>query len=106
MFARNVSIQLKPNTLTEFTRTMDSEILPLLRKQKGFQDEITLSAPTEREVVAISFWDNRESAEAYNSTAYPEVLKILAKYVDGTPHIRTFNVGSSTTRKVAASVAA
>jgi hypothetical protein len=46
MFARNVSIQMKPNTLTEFTRTMDSEILPLLRKQKGFQDEITLSAPT------------------------------------------------------------
>ena len=106
MFARNVSMNLKPNTLEEFTKTMEREILPLLRKQKGFQDEIILSVPNGREIVAISFWDHKESAEAYNSTGYPEVLKILAKYVDGTPHIRTFNVGSSTTRKVAASVAA
>ena len=45
MFVRNVSINLKPNTLTEFTRTMEKEVIPLLRKQKGFQDEITLSVP-------------------------------------------------------------
>ena len=45
MFARNVSINLKPNTLTEFLKTMENEIIPLLRKQKGFQDEMTLSAP-------------------------------------------------------------
>jgi hypothetical protein len=49
MFVRNVSINLKPNTLTEFTKTMESEIIPLLRKQKGFQDEITLSVPGGRE---------------------------------------------------------
>jgi hypothetical protein len=62
MFVRNVSIHLKPNTLTEFTKTMDCEVIPLLRKQKGFQDEITLSAPGTREVVALSFWDQNESA--------------------------------------------
>ena len=45
MFVRNVSINLKPNTLTEFMRTMEKEVIPLLRKQKGFQDEITLSVP-------------------------------------------------------------
>ena len=41
MFVRNVSMHLKPNTLNEFTRTLESEIIPLLRKQKGFRDEIT-----------------------------------------------------------------
>ena len=45
MCARNVSLTLKPNTLTEFMKTMENEIVPLLRKQKGFQDEITLSVP-------------------------------------------------------------
>ena len=71
-------MNLKPNTLDEFTKTMEREILPLLRKQKGFQDEIILSVPNGREIVAITFWDHKESAEAYNSTGYPEVLKILA----------------------------
>ncbi len=40
MFARNVSIRLKPNMLSDYTRTFEKEILPLLRKQKGFKDEI------------------------------------------------------------------
>ena len=45
MFARHVSMHLKPNTRAEFTQTLEKEIIPLLRKQKGFQDEITLVAP-------------------------------------------------------------
>jgi len=44
MFARRISIHLKPNTLAEFTKTVENDIVPLLRKQPGFQDEITLRA--------------------------------------------------------------
>ena len=106
MFARNVSMNLKPNTLTEFLKTMENEIVPLLRKQTGFQDEITLSVPRRREVVAISFWDQKENAQAYHSSGYPEVLKILKKFLDGTPHVRTFDVVSSTLQKVPARFAA
>jgi len=101
MFARNVSIQLKPNTLTEFTRTMDSEILPLLRKQKGFRDVITFAIPGGREVLAISLWDEKENAEAYNTSAYPKVLSTLNKVVDGTPHVKVLEVNSSTCHKIA-----
>jgi hypothetical protein len=79
MFARHVTVKLKPGTLAEFTRVMDSEILPWLRKQKGFLDAITLAIPSGREIVSISFWDQEESAQDYNSTGYPEVLEILKK---------------------------
>src|SRR5438270_13508917 len=106
MFARNIFLNLKPNTIAEFTKTMEEEIVPLLRKQKGFQDVITLSVPGGREVVASSFWDQKESAQAYNSTAYPEVLKILDKFLDGTPHVRTFDVLGSTCHKISARAAA
>jgi heme-degrading monooxygenase HmoA len=106
MFARNVSMNLKPNTRTEFLKTMENEIVPLLRKQKGFQDEITLSVPRRREVVAISFWDQKENAQAYDSSGYPEVLKILKEFLDGTSHVRTFDVVGSTLQKVAARLAA
>ena len=40
MVARTVRIQLKPNSVAEFTRTLENDIIPLLRQQPGFQDEI------------------------------------------------------------------
>jgi heme-degrading monooxygenase HmoA len=100
MFARHVTVKLKPGTVAEFTTVMDSEILPWLRKQKGFLDAITLAVPSGREVVSISFWDQEENAQDYNSTGYPEVLEILKKILAGTPQVRTFDVVSSTLQKV------
>ncbi len=105
MFARSVSLRLKTNSLTEFTRTIEDETLPLLRKQKGFQDEITFVAPGGTEAVGISLWDQKESAEAYGRGAYPEVVKALAAVVEGTPQVRTYEVSNSTFHKIAARVA-
>jgi heme-degrading monooxygenase HmoA len=70
MFARSVSIRLKPNTVAEFTRLFDKETLPLLRKQKGFQDEIMLVVPGGQEAFGISLWDNKENTEAYGRGSY------------------------------------
>jgi hypothetical protein len=101
MFARNVSIHLKSNMLSDYTRTFEKDVLPLLRKQKGFTDEITLSNPGSLDVIAISLWENRADAEAYNTNTYPEVLKTFARMIDGTPKIQTFEVVTSTFHKVA-----
>jgi hypothetical protein len=103
MFARNVAIRLKTNSLAEFTRIFDGEVLPLLRKQPGFQDEITFStSPTEKDLVAISLWDTKEHAEAYGSAKYPDVLNILNKVLDGAPRVRVSDVISTTLHKTAA----
>jgi len=101
MFARNVSIHLKSNMLSDYTRTFEKDVLPLLRKQKGFTDEITLSNPGSLDVIAISLWENRADAEAYNTNTYPEVLKTFARMIDGTPKVQTFEAVTSTFRKVA-----
>ena len=106
MFARIVSLQLKPNTHREFSELFDREILPTLRKQPGFKDELLFVDPGGPEVVAISLWDSKENAEAYDRAKYPEVLKTLAKMADGTPKVRTFQVAYSTSHKLAIGVAA
>ncbi len=79
MFTRHVIMKLKPNTAAEFTDVVESKIIPLLRKQKGFRDEITFVALDRSEAIAISFWDTKEAAEAYNQSGYPEVLKTLSE---------------------------
>ncbi len=106
MFARHVSLHLKPNSVREFTDTIDKEVTPLLRKQKGFQDEITFVASGGTEAVGISLWDQKENAEAYNRGTYPQVQKALAKVVEGTPEIKTYDVANSTFHTIAARVAA
>jgi len=106
MFARSVSFHLKSNMLSDYTRTFDKDILPLLRKQHGFKDEITFSGPGGIDVTAISLWDNKASSEAYNTNTYPEVLKTIARFIEGTPKVQTSDVVNSTFHKVAAHAAA
>jgi len=104
MFARNISFQLKSNMLSDYTRTFENEILPLLRKQKGFKEEITLSNPGSQDAIAISLWENKANAEAYNTNTYPQVLKTLARMIDGTPRVQTFEAVTSTFHNVLAAV--
>ena len=106
MFARNVSIHLKSNMLSDYTRTFEKDVLPLLRRQNGFKDEITLAGPGGVDVTAISLWESKADAEAYNTNTYPEVLKTLARFIEGTPKVLTFDVVSSTLHKIAVPVAA
>ncbi len=106
MFARRVSMNLKPNSVPEFTQRIEKDILPLLRKQTGFHDEITFIGPGETKAFGISLWENKENAETYNRATYPEVTKILARVVEGTPQVETFEVSNSTFHKIAAAVTA
>jgi hypothetical protein len=96
MFARTVSVHLKPSMLNNYTSTFEKEVLPLLRKQKGFQNEITLCNPNSLDLTAISLWETREDAELYSKNAYPEVLRLLSKTIDGTPKIRSEEVVETT----------
>jgi hypothetical protein len=102
MYARNVSISLKPNTGSEFTQMFEKDILPILRKQNGFKDEITFLGANGKDAIAISLWDRKESADAYSRDTYPKVLKDLAKVVDGTPEVHAYEVANSTFHKIAA----
>src|SRR6266705_4847512 len=96
MFARTVTVRRKTNAVADFNRTIENDILPLLRKRTGFQDEMTLVAPDGNEAVDISLWDNKQNAEAYQRETYPEVQRILAKVIEGTPQVKTYEIGSTT----------
>jgi len=102
MFARSVTMRLKPNTVSEFNKTLEKEVLPLLQKQKGFRDELTLVSSNGTEVLGISLWDQKQDAETYNRAVYPEVQKLLSKVIEGTPQVQTYEVSMSTIHKTAA----
>jgi heme-degrading monooxygenase HmoA len=102
MYARHVTCNLKPNQREELTQTFARDILPLLEKQNGFTDEIALVNSEDRQVIAISLWENKENADKYSRETYPQVLKSLTKFVEGTPEVRGYEVAISTLHKTAA----
>lgn len=102
MFARSVSMRLKPQSVAEFNRAMENEILPLLRKQTGFQDELVLVSSNGTDAVGISLWDQKDNAEAYQRTAYSKVQNFLSKVIEGTAQVQTYEVSTSTLHKAGA----
>jgi len=101
MFGRLVTLQLKPNMVNELPVTFEKEILPLLRKQRGFVDELLLVTPEKREAVAISLWETKEHAETYNRELYPQIEKIVAKFIEGIPTVKKYEAEYSTFHKIA-----
>jgi heme-degrading monooxygenase HmoA len=105
MFARKVSIRLKSDAAGQFIQKMENEIIPLLRKQNGFLDEVTLIPHGGKEIYAYSFWESSEDAERYDRTAFKEVTNLLTGLIDGSIRVHTYMVANSTFHKIAAAVA-
>jgi len=101
MFARHMMLQLKPNLVNEFPVTFEKEILPLLRRQKGFVDELLLVTPEKKEAVAISLWETKEYGETYAREVYPQIEKVVARFVEGIPVVKKFEAEYSTFHKAA-----
>jgi len=76
MFARSVTIRVKPNATAELNKTIEKDILPVLKKQKGFQDELTLVAPTDQKslVSACGIKDKMPSLSTHNLSRGAEAL--------------------------------
>jgi heme-degrading monooxygenase HmoA len=95
-YARNVHFKIKNGKEKEFTTLFENEIIPMLRKQNGFQNELTFVNPDE--AVGVSLWDNRKSAEAYQASTYPQILAKLNPVIVGTPTVKTYDVTATTLR--------
>ena len=90
--------------MRESLRVLLRRRLLILGKQEGFKDEISFVSPERNEAMAISFWDKQKDAGSYSHVAYLDVLKVLSKVVEAMPIMNTFEVGNSTSHRIAASV--
>jgi hypothetical protein len=101
MFARFVDFVTMPGKTRTLTETIQNKLLPILRVQPGFLDEIVLWSDVKpNRVATLSFWKTREQAERYRQETYPAVKEVLLHLLETDPVLRTFNVASSTTRNI------
>jgi heme-degrading monooxygenase HmoA len=107
MFTRVVELTGKSGKSKELSKLINEKVLPILKGQKGFVDETVLVSDTEPDrILALSFWNTKEDAERYRKEGYPNVQQTIRHLLEGEPVIRTFEVDTSTTHRIAAGKAA
>ncbi|PYV99911.1 MAG: hypothetical protein DMG89_06080 [Acidobacteria bacterium] len=107
MFTRAVELSSKSGKSNELANTINEKVVPILKKQRGFVDEVILVSDAERDrVLALSFWNTREDAEQYHREQYPKIQETLKPLLDVEPAIRTFEVHTSMGYKIVAGKAA
>jgi len=107
MFTRVVEFTSKSGKSKELSDTINEKAVPILKKQRGFVDEAVLVSDTESSrILGISFWNSKEDAERYRQEQYPKIHEMLKHLLEAEPVIRTFEVHTSTTHRIAAGKAA
>ena len=96
MFAHRLSMYLKNDGAPAFREKVKNDVIPLLRKQVGFLEQISFLYMSGREVHSYSIWESAEAAELFNRKAYPQMAKMLASVIEGTPRMQTYEVLNST----------
>lgn len=95
-YARNVQFQVKAGNEKQLNDLFEKDVLPTLRKQEGFQEEVTMVNP--KGAHFISIWDNKANAEAYGKSTYPGLLAKLTTFIVGTPTVETFETAAAYAR--------
>jgi quinol monooxygenase YgiN len=107
MYTRVVELTSKPGKAKELSNTINEKIVPILKKQTGFVDETVLVSDTEsNRILGLSSWNSREHAERYHREQYPKIQEMLKPLIEAEPVVRTFDVHTSTTHRIASGKAA
>jgi heme-degrading monooxygenase HmoA len=93
--ARSVRFDIATDKNEEFHTLFRNEILPTLKKQDGFKDELLLVQ--DQHVLAISVWNNVDSIRKYEASTYPQLDKTLRPIMNGKPTVQTFRYASLAT---------
>ena len=107
MFTRVVELTSKLDKAKELSNTITEKVVPILKKQPGFVDETILVSDTEStRVLGLSFWNSKEDAERYHREQFPKIQEMLKPLLETEPAVRTFDVHTSTTHRIAPGKAA
>jgi len=96
MFVRQVTAHFKPGKFDLLNKRLENEVIPLLKKQTGFRDELSFYDKEKDEAIAMSFWDTKKDVDLYSRDIYPKISKKMEDAVVGTPLVRQFEVANST----------
>ncbi len=96
MYVRQVTAHFKPEKFDMLNKRFEEDVIPMLKKQSGFRDELSIFDKSKDEAITLSFWDTKQAADQYAREIYPAVHKKMEETLEDMPKIRAFEVANST----------
>lgn len=93
MYARVVNVELQQGKLDEANRIVTESIVPTLREQKGFKNQLLLTQQETGKAISINLWETEADLMAFEtSPLYREILGKLAVVLAGPPAGEAYEV--------------
>lgn len=84
MLARVVDVQFQPGTVEEAVKIVRDDILPVIRKQKGFRGQLLLTRADSGKALSLNLWETEADLSAFEiSDLYRELMGRLADVLEG-----------------------
>jgi heme-degrading monooxygenase HmoA len=91
----HIDAKLKPGRREDFLKVFNSLVLPLLKKQPGFVDEILLFEDGNDAGIGLSIWESRDDAERYLHNVFQKAKSNMEHLIDGEVAVRSFEIEAS-----------
>ncbi|MCJ7555325.1 MAG: hypothetical protein MUP90_00210 [Gammaproteobacteria bacterium] len=91
---------MRPEKFDFATKIFEEKVIPALKKQKGFRDEVSFVDKEHGESMTISFWDSEADAMKSYKDVYPKMLEALKDTYTGELEVKHFEVANSTWYKI------
>ncbi len=96
MFGRIVEFTPKPEMKDEIVNVLRKEVVPVLKKQRGFLEFVPFVPETKTEKwIAVTFWAEKRDADLWEREGYPKVDAILKLYLVAPASCNYYNVETS-----------
>jgi heme-degrading monooxygenase HmoA len=99
MFVRIVTMPLKPGVAEKYAEAVEHYAIPVLRKQKGFVEQLGLVTADGKTSIGITLWESERDAEAYARASFADVMKALGEVAAGPFDVKVGEVTNSTAHK-------
>lgn len=106
MYMLLIEGKIKRGKKEEFLKVWNSQILPLLKSQSGFVDEVLLFEQGNEAPTGLSFWKTREEAERYRDNNFSKAKSSVSHLIESPPTIRGFDVAAAEIFRITAGKAA
>lgn len=79
MFARVTHVQSKPGKLDEVVALFQDSVMPLLKRQQGFNSSLLLTDPATGKGMSITVWESEADLQAgdSNGVLLEQVIKVM-----------------------------
>ncbi len=97
MFVRIAEFTVRSNARCEFVRLVNSDLVPMVRRQPGLIDAAILVSDEGRNLeLAVTFWRSRHDAERFYCKEFSDLHHRFGAYLSDDIKFSSYNVDAST----------